>query len=328
LKKSRWEIKGENDSVEIISNNADFKLKQPTAAAIGKFDGMHIGHKKIFSKIMEKKKQGLASCVFTFDPTPSVLFGRSDGKELTTKEEKRTLFWRMGIDILIEFPLSHSTAAMLPEDFVRQILDEQMQVRFLAAGTDLSFGAGGRGNIALLEKMQAETGFTVEIIDKVLHRGKVVSSSYVREQVEAGHMEEAASLLGEPYTIRGNVVCGKHLGKPRDITTLNLLPARQKLLPPWGVYYSGVTYNGRLYRAISNIGYEPAVNSEKIPVMETYIYDLEQDICDADVEILLYAFKRPELVCNNMDALKQQLEKDIRDGREYRMDHLEAASFR
>ena len=102
--------------LEIIAGTSNFYLEKETAVAIGKFDGIHIGHRKLLEEILARKKDGLAACVFTFDPPPAVLCGSSDGKELTTGEEKRLLFERMGVDILIEFPLTKHTAAMVPED--------------------------------------------------------------------------------------------------------------------------------------------------------------------------------------------------------------------
>ena len=120
--------------MEIITNTTEFYLETETAAALGKFDGVHIGHRRLLDEIILRKGRGLAACVFTFDPTPAVFFGSSDGRELTTKEEKRLLFERLGIDILIEYPLDAGTAAMPPEDFAVQVLARQMNVRYIAAG--------------------------------------------------------------------------------------------------------------------------------------------------------------------------------------------------
>ena len=149
--------------MEIIANTLDFYLNKETAAAIGKFDGIHIGHRRLLDEILSRKKDGLAACVFTFDPAPAVFFGGSDGRELTTKEEKRFLFERMGVDILVEFPLNRETAAMAPETFVSEVLVRRMNVSFLAAGKDLSFGAQGAGNAELLRQMGLKLGFGVGI---------------------------------------------------------------------------------------------------------------------------------------------------------------------
>ena len=221
--------------MEIITNTVDFYLEKETAAAIGKFDGIHVGHRRLLDEIFACKKEGLASCVFTFDPAPAVLFGLSDGKELTTKEEKRLLFERMGVDILVEFPLTKETAAMAPEAFVYNVLAKQMNVRFLAAGSDLSFGARGAGNAALLQKMGEELGFRVKTIVKVCMEGREVSSTYVRSQVESGNMQMAEQLLGMPYLVEGQVVQGKQIGRTLGFPTVNIRPCESKLLPPNGV---------------------------------------------------------------------------------------------
>ena len=119
--------------MEIITDTKKMNLNRETAVAIGKFDGLHLGHRRLLHEILDQKQKGLAACVFTFDPAPAVLFGHSDGRELMTKEEKRAILERMGVDILIEFPLTMQTAAIPAETFVAEILVKQMHVRFIAA---------------------------------------------------------------------------------------------------------------------------------------------------------------------------------------------------
>ena len=141
--------------MQIISGTTDFLLQGASAVAIGKFDGMHRGHKALLSEILEAKKRGLQAVVFTFDPPPAVLFSGKAVKGLTTREEKRRLFRQIGIDVLIEFPLTFQTAAISPEDFLRVIVQEQIRAKLVAAGTDLSFGDRGLGDCKLL-KARAE----------------------------------------------------------------------------------------------------------------------------------------------------------------------------
>ena len=301
--------------MEIITNTVDFYLEKETAAAIGKFDGIHVGHRRLLDEIFACKKEGLASCVFTFDPAPAVLFGLSDGKELTTKEEKRLLFERMGVDILVEFPLTKETAAMAPEAFVYNVLAKQMNVRFLAAGSDLSFGARGAGNAALLQKMSDELGFRVKTIDKVCMEGREVSSTYVRSQVESGNMQMAEQLLGMPYLVEGQVVQGKQIGRTLGFPTVNILPCESKLLPPNGVYFSRVRFRDRLYRAISNVGCKPTVTDEKVIGVESYLYDFDENAYGERIEVYLSEFRRPERKFDSVEALKAQLEDDIEAGR-------------
>ena len=300
--------------LEIIANTTDFEINRETAVAIGKFDGVHLGHRRLLQEVLEQKKKGLAACVFTFDPTPAVLFGLSDGKELTTREEKRRLFEHMGVDILIEFPLNMETAAISPESFVEDILAGQMNTRFVAAGADLSFGSRGAGNAALLQAFSERYGFAVQIVDKIMLRGVEVSSTHVRGLVESGRMEEVEAFLGTPYTIMGTVVHGNRIGRTLGFPTVNLLPVENKLLPPKGVYRSEVLFRGKKYRAISNIGCKPTVTKERIMGVETYLYDFREDIYGEEIEVYLYEFKRPEQRFESLDALKEQLQRDIREG--------------
>ena len=304
--------------MEIIANTTDFYLDRETAVAIGKFDGIHIGHRRLLEEILEKKKDGLCTCVFTFDPAPAVLFGWSDGKELSTKEEKHVLFERAGVDILIEFPMNRETAATVPEVFAAEILAERMQTRFLAAGSDLSFGAGGAGNTEFLRKLGPELGFQVKTIPKVCVDGREVSSTHVRSCVDRGDMGLAEQLLGMPYPVFGTVVKGNQLGRTLGFPTVNLLPDESKLLPPNGVYFSQVRHRGRLYRAISNIGYKPTVTDRHVMGIESYLYDFREDIYGEPVEVYLLEFSRPEQQFGSVEALRGQLQKDIMAGEAYK----------
>lgn len=300
--------------LEIIANTTDICLRVKTAAAIGKFDGIHIGHRRLLEEILTRKKDGLAACVFTFDPPPARFFGSSDGRELTTREEKRLLFEMMGVDILIEFPLNAKTAATPPESFARDILAGQMNARFVAAGTDLSFGAGGVGNAELLRKMSSELGFGFKTIEKVCLDGEEVSSTLVRSKVERGEMESACELLGMPYLIAGEVVKGNHIGRTIGFPTINILPEKNKLLPPNGVYFSRVSAGGKSYRAITNVGYKPTVAETKVMGVESYLYDFDQDIYGQQAEVYLHSFHRPERKFESVEALRRQLEEDIAAG--------------
>ena len=302
--------------MEIISRTTDFYLEKDTAAAIGKFDGVHIGHRRLLEEVLRCKKEGLKACVFTFDPPPSVFFGQTDGRELTSGEEKRLLFERMGVDILIEFPLTPETAAIPPEEFVSRILVEQMNVRLIAAGRDLSFGAKGAGNAALLQKMGSELDFRVKIIEKVCIEGQEVSSTLIRKQVEEGNITLAKQFLGMPFFIAGKVVRGNQIGRTIGFPTVNLMPDAGKLLPPAGVYFSEVRVRDKIYRSITNVGCKPTVTDAGIATVETYLYDFSGDLYGEDIEVYLHEFHRPEQRFESLEHLKHQLETDIRAGAE------------
>ncbi len=305
--------------MEIITGTLEFELNKDTAAAIGKFDGIHLGHQKLLEDILQKKTEGLAACVFTFDPSPAIFFGVSDKAELTTKEEKRKLFESMGVDILIEFPMTEKTAQMPPMAFVEEVLIKRMHTKYIAAGTDLSFGAKGAGNAALLDQVSSVYGFRVRTIEKLKKNGEEISSTLVRKCVEAGDMTGAQLLLGRPYSIVGKVIHGKALGRKMGMPTLNLQPDENKLLPPCGVYYSTVLYGGRMLPSITNIGYKPTVTKEHILGAETYLYDFDEEIYGEHIEVLLLAFKRPERKFSSLEELHAQTQMDLEEGKAYHL---------
>ena len=144
--------------MQIIEREAAFQLHKPSAAAIGKFDGIHRGHQSLLRRVLEQKEGGMQAVVFTFDPSPTAFFSGTCLPELTTKREKRRLFEELGIDVLIEFPLNAVTASMEPERFIKEVLAGRMNTAYIAAGEDLSFGRAGKGDAALLEKMAGQFG--------------------------------------------------------------------------------------------------------------------------------------------------------------------------
>lgn len=301
--------------MQIIQGTTDFEVRGKNAVAMGKFDGIHLGHQRLLNQLFEQKEQGQKAVVFTFDPPPSVFFGKSDGRELMTREEKRAAFAKLGIDILIEFPLNAETAAILPEDFITEILIKQLHAAFIAAGTDVSFGDKGAGNDMLLRSMAKHFSYQLSIIDKVCMYGREVSSTFVREAVEQGNMELAKQLLGKSFGIMGEVVHGNHFGRTMGMPTVNLLPEKNKLLPPNGVYFSEVYRQEKKYLGMTNIGYKPTVSEEKQLGAETYIYDFDQEIYGEKIEVRLLSFRRGEQKFAGKEELKEQIARDIEAGR-------------
>ncbi len=182
--------------MKLISGVSGFHIEERTAVAIGKFDGLHRGHLAILKEILKQKKQGFKSAVFTFDPSPASFFSGREEESLMSKEEKRKAFEALGVDYLVEFPFNRETAATSPEDFIRKYLKESLNAAFVAAGTDLSFGAGGKGDAAFLMERAKEYGYTVAIIPKVDFKGREISSTYVREALGEGNRRLASYLLG------------------------------------------------------------------------------------------------------------------------------------
>lgn len=301
-------------AMQIIHGATEFALPRKSAVAIGKFDGIHLGHRKLIANILEEKKNGCLAVVFTFDPSPEAFFSGTAAKELMTREEKCAAFERMGIDVLIEFPLNEGTAATPPERFVTEYLIGKLKAAVIAAGTDISFGNRGAGNAGLLREMAHGGGYLVQIIDKVTFDGEEISSTLIREAVSRGDMEKAEALLGTPYRIDGTVVSGRKFGRRIGMPTVNLQPPGGKLLPPNGVYYSYVWLNGRRYPAVSNVGCKPTVADTQTMGVETYIYDFAGNAYGSEIAVELLHYKRTEKKFDSIEALKEQMQKDIDEG--------------
>lgn len=297
-----------------IITDTQFHMGEPSCVAIGKFDGVHVGHRKLLEYVLSAKEDGLASVVFTFHPSPNALFTGEKQEELTTPAEKRVLFAQMGIDVLWEFPMNRRTAAMAPTAFIEQVLVGQLKAKVVVAGADISFGHKGAGDMELLKRYARIYGFEVVEIEKVCVGGVPVGSTQVRGEVRAGHMEQAERLLGRPYTFRGTVCHGRSLGKTLDMPTVNLIPEEGKLFPPFGVYFSRVRIGEQIYRGITNIGRKPTVGDKESVGVETYIYDFEEEIYGRSIEVQLLSYKRPEQRFESVEALKEQLAADRRDG--------------
>ena len=210
--------------MKIITELDKLNIREKTAVAIGKFDGIHVGHKELLSKILEKKKDGLKATVFTFDPSPEEFFVGHSVPQLFTREEKLKAFQELGVDILVMFPLNDETAATDPEEFVRRILVDELNAGFIAAGSDVSFGDKGKGDSKLLERLGKELSYELCIIDKVKIDGEEVSSTRVRNAVSDGDMDLTERLLGTKYSISGIVEHGNHLGHTIGVPTVNILP--------------------------------------------------------------------------------------------------------
>lgn len=303
--------------MKIIKNTTEFYIEEATAVAIGKFDGFHCGHQTLLRRMQEQKEKGFATVIFTFVPSPAAFFSKEILGELTTIAEKRNIFEKAGIDYLIEFPFVQETADMEPEAYIQEVLVDRIHAKCIVAGEDVSFGRHGAGNYQLLQEKSKVFGYDVVIIDKVQYEGREVSSTYVREEVAKGNMELVHQLLGIPYHVGGTIVHGRKLGRTLGMPTVNQIPPKEKLLPPKGVYYSYVMLGTRRLPSITNIGTKPTVMDVMAMGVETYIYDFDEDVYGEELEVYLLSFKRPEMRFDSLEALKNQMEKDIAAGRKY-----------
>lgn len=299
-----------------IIHDTDFQLNSDSAVTIGKFDGIHRGHRLLLDAITDKKREGLKAVVFTFDISPLEFFSGKRVPSLTTGEEKRRIFEYLGIDTLIEYPLTKVSAAIPPKDYITKILCKQMRMKYIAAGSDISFGDKGSGDAGLLEEMQ-ENIYTADIYGKLRIDGEEVSSTLIRDVISKGDMQKARKLIGVPYALSGTVMHGRKIGRSIGFPTVNIEVSDDKLIPPFGVYFTEVSSGGKHYNAVTNIGTKPTVADSQKAYCETNIFNFDKDIYGQKITVKLLKFVRAEKKFSDVSKLKKQISADIIAGKEF-----------
>lgn len=307
--------------MEYIKGTTEFHIDSPCVLSLGKFDGIHKGHELLLEHMKHRKRDGLAAVLFTFDipPRPDRLGGIQ--KVLTTNAERELICRRQGIDYLVECPFTPEIMGMEPEAFI-EMLTRSMHIKCIVAGTDFRFGHNRRGDHHLLQQYSGHYGYELVVVDKVQYEGSDISSSRIRGEVEAGNMERVSKLLGYDYFVEGTVEHGRHLGSSElNIPTVNVIPAENKLLPPFGVYVCNVCFGGHTYAGIANVGCKPTIEGENPAAVEAHIFDFKEDIYGRKLQISLLSRVRPEYKFDSLAALKHQMEQDIVYGRQYHRMH-------
>ena len=298
--------------MEYLKGLKKFHIEDPTVVTIGKFDGRHRGHQKLLREMMKlKQERGLKTAVFTFSRTPGSVVTGDRRTVITPNEERRRNMEEAGVDYLIEYPFTEQVAHMSPEDFVKNVLVGEMNAKVVVAGPDCSFGYKGAGTADLLKQMAPECGFETVIIEKAQEDHRDISSTYIREELDRGNVRKANELLGTPYSIHGTVVHGNHIGGPvLGFPTANIVPPPEKHLPLFGVYVSRVKVDGKLYGGVTNVGKKPTIDGGSPVGVETFLFDLQEDLYGKWIEVQLLDFIRPEKKFDSLEALKEQIEKD------------------
>ena len=287
-----------------------------SSVTLGKFDGLHRGHQKLINLIRREQGEKNRSVIFTFDVSPRSYILHSPPKYLLTYEERRELAENLGVDILAECPFTEALMHMEPEDIVKEYLAERLHARYLAVGPDFRFGYQRRGTPELLKELGRTYGFRTEIVEKEKYKGRDISSTFVREELEKGHIEEVNQLLGYTYFTKGEIVHGRQLGRTIGIPTANLIPPVIKKLPPNGVYITESLIQGKTYQGITNVGYKPTVKENFLGV-ETYLFSCNADLYGQEAEVRFYRYLRPEIKFSSLEELKCQMLKDIEEGKSY-----------
>jgi len=281
-----------------------------SSITLGKFDGVHLGHRMLMENVVMAKENGCVPTVFTFDKFPSQVLRKEIVTSILIEEEKEQLLADLGIERYVMFPFHEKTASMEPEEFVEEILVKTLHVKELFVGADFRFGKGRRGNVALLEKLAEKHEFLFKAVDKRMFKGAEVSSSRIRDCIINGEMEDVTAMLGIPYQITGEIIHGRRLGHTIGIPTINQAVPEGKILPRLGVYCAKVTVENKEYFGMANVGCKPTVQEEIIYGVETNLFSCNEDLYGKPAKTELLHFVRPEQKFASVEQLVMQLEED------------------
>ena len=275
------------------------------------FDGVHLGHKSIVDELIKVgSENNLETAVLTFWPHPRFVFNPNENlKLLNTLEEKQFLLEKCGIDTLFLKEFDEEFRNLTGEEFVRQILVDKLNIKYLIIGYDHSFGKNKSGNFELLQKLSGELGFEVERMEAINIHENNISSTKVRNALLAGNIKEANEMLGYYYSVSGTVVHGKKLGRTIGYPTANIETDPIKLLPKKGAYIVEVFIKDEQYKGMLSIGKNPTVNGEKLTV-EVYILDFEGDIYDEKITVAFRDFLHDEIKFEGLEKLIERLDED------------------
>jgi riboflavin kinase/FMN adenylyltransferase len=295
-----------------FNNINEFNCKKSTIITIGTFDGVHLGHQKILKKLnVEAENNRLESSVLTFFPHPrTVLNPDSSLKLINTIEERISLFKKSKIDNLIVHPFTKNFSELDSEDYVKNILVNQLKAKIVLIGYDHKFGKNRTADINNLKEYGIKYNFEVIEIKAKEINDIAISSTKIRNSIKEGDIRLTNSYLGYEFSFFGKVVRGNSIGKTLGFPTANIkIGCDLKLIPKNGVYLIYTTINKKIIFGMMNIGIKPTTNKNTKSI-EVNLFDFNQDLYDKNITIYIKQFLREEIKFDSLNELKLQIEKD------------------
>ncbi|MDP4144360.1 MAG: bifunctional riboflavin kinase/FAD synthetase [Bacillota bacterium] len=294
----------------VLEDNFCTKIEECTYVALGSFDGLHMGHMSLINKAVElSKKHNEKSMVFTFKNHPLSLINQDlVPKLLMDNDTKLEHLRKNNIDIVNFAEFNQELMKMNPEEFIKNMI-EAYNVKGIVVGFNFRFGYKNKGDNELLTKLSEKYGFELYVVGPIKYEGEIVSSSRIRKNILEGNLKEASNMLTRPYMLRGNVVQGKKNGRKIGFPTANLGYDNRFVIPKRGVYYTKVEHEGKLYKGITNVGYNPTVGENDLTI-ETNILDFSREIYGESLNIYFIERFRDEIKFQSLESLKIQLAAD------------------
>jgi riboflavin kinase/FMN adenylyltransferase len=289
-----------------------------TAVAMGNFDGMHLGHLELIrATVARAAEKRLKSAVFTFSEHPrNAIEGPGTIKNIMYPGEKAEAIERLGVDYLFSVPFSHDIQHMAPRDFVQRLLLGRFRAAEASCGFNYRFGFRAEGSTKTLVELGDEMGFSVSVLEALEVKGRVVSSSLIRQLIAEGDMEECAVCLGRRYSVGGEVVVGNRIGRSIGFPTVNILMDDEMAAPSHGVYVTNCHLGGHTFAGVTNVGVRPTIGDEKKSI-ETHLFDFCSDLYGKTIRVEFLKKLRDERRFPGMGELAAQIRRDSRAAAEY-----------
>lgn len=281
-----------------------------TAVALGTFDGLHKGHISVINKAVAQKSNGLVPVIVLFSSHPLKVLTGNAPKELFTGSIKEREIKKTGcIPYTVTF---EEIRNMTPEQFVKNILIDKLNAKYISCGFNFHFGKDGIGNTDILSNLCKKYNITLEIANEVDFDDKCISSTRIRKAIENGEIETANEMLCRNFSYNFEVVGGDHRGRVLGFPTINQYFPDTFTIPKYGVYASMTNVNDTWYPSMTNIGIRPTIGNSK-PRSETCILGYSGDLYGTNTEVALLSYLRPEMKFENLEKLTEQMEKDSKD---------------
>jgi riboflavin kinase/FMN adenylyltransferase len=300
------------------ADNVKF-AKKSTAVGLGNFDGLHVGHMALVNTLVsEARLNGLETMIYTFTKHPeNILRKKLFTPLLTTVSKKIQLLSETALNYTYFDEFDENFSRMKPECFVKEVLLDKLGAKLLVAGFDYRFGYMGQGNVEMLKELGKKYNFKLVVIPPIKIDNEIVSSTLIRDLVSKGDMENVFRLLGRHYSITGEVLDGRRVGRRIGFPTANLQPEEYLIMPHRGVYITKTLYNGDCYSSLTNIGLNPTFGDVARVTAETHILNFDRDIYKSSIEVFFMAKLRNEKKFKNGEELAEQIKRDIRTAKEY-----------
>lgn len=295
----------------VYTDYEEAKKNAPYCIALGSFDGVHFGHKKLIDTVLKKSEEfNCNSMIYTFLEHPKKILSPDYSPEMITDNKRRMyLAEKHGLDNLY-FEDFKNIKDMDSNTFIREVLIKIFRIKCAVAGYNFRFGHDRSGDVKMLKTLGEKYGFEICIIEPVEVRGNAVSSSLIRDMIKDGNVEPVKEYLGRHFSINGVVIHGKKNGEKIGVRTANISVNPDIVVPKLGVYHTNTIVDGKVYSSITNIGYNPTFNGNKISI-ETHIIAFDGYLYNREIEVEFLKWHREEKPFCSIDELKQQINYDI-----------------